>query len=183
MSVDKPQALNLLEGPSGKLQETRRDVEASRRCLKTTQWEFEMAVGFSGGPKETRRRRERKDQHCHCEAVEVWRMYLLGHYLQWLVTRVGWPMARHAFPRHSANILHSVPRGDTQSERWRTDTEITNCQPSSWVDRFLEHSTRYKSRAQARELRPTELMSRDSTRILHFSFQGEHQCCPLCTQR
>jgi hypothetical protein len=55
----------------GELQDTRREVEATRRCLKATHCEFEMAAGFSGGPTETRGRQERKDQQRLCEAVEV----------------------------------------------------------------------------------------------------------------
>jgi hypothetical protein len=69
MAVDEQQALNLLEGLSRETQETGRDLEATRRDLKAARWEFEMAPGFSRGPNETPRRRERKDQQSHCEAV------------------------------------------------------------------------------------------------------------------
>lgn len=43
MTVDKQQAVRL----SSEFQETGRDAEATRRNLKATRWEFEMAAGFS----------------------------------------------------------------------------------------------------------------------------------------
>jgi hypothetical protein len=43
MTVDKQQAVGL----NSELQETGRDAGATRRNLKATRWECEMAAGFS----------------------------------------------------------------------------------------------------------------------------------------